>query len=594
MKKTIIFSCSLLLLLCTSWNSPDNTWRDKVDPTLLEKAEQGHLVEALVQMKEKANLSPAYALKSKKEKGQYVFNQLLAVAKRSQAEVIQLLEAGNAQYHPFYIVNAIYVKVELPLLRQIAERTEVQLIAPNPWVKMEEPTRSTNTNGALEMRDGIEWGIERINADDVWNLGYTGQNVVVGGQDTGYEWEHPAIKDKYRGWDGSVADHNYNWHDAIHEISPLHNDSMPDPSNNPCGLDVPVPCDDHNHGTHTMGTMVGDDGEGNQIGVAPGARWMACRNMERGYGSPATYTECFQWFLAPTDLNNANPDPSKAPHVINNSWSCPELEGCNESNWAMMEEVVNNLKAAGVVVVVSAGNSGSSCETVSTPAAMFQNSFSIGAIRSNDTIAGFSSRGPVAVDGSFRLKPNVVAPGVGVRSSIRNGNYASFNGTSMAGPHVAGAVALIISARPELAGQVEVIESLLEETAISKTTDQECGGLSGMEVPNHTYGYGRIDVFEAVEAALEIVDVSSVPEDQPMVDVFPNPFTDQLQFQFKQLQGKTTLEIFNASGQLLQQHAWNLDHDMHTTISLKHLPADIYIYRITNDQHVIGGKLVKN
>src|SRR5690606_6949367 len=192
------------------------------------------------------------------------------------------------------------------------------------------------------------------------------------------------------------------------EINPFNADSI-----NPCGLDSKVPCDDNGHGTHTMGTMIGLDGP-NQIGVAPEATWCACRNMERGWGTPFTYLECFEWFLAPTDLNNQNPDPTKAPHVINNSWSCPQAEGCDSSNWMLLDMAVMNLRLAGTVVVVSAGNSGSGCGSVSTPAAMFEGSFSVGATRENDTIAGFSSRGPVFVDGSLRLKPNVAAPGVSV------------------------------------------------------------------------------------------------------------------------------------------------------------------------------------
>ena len=593
MRKVIFFGCFTLLLLSFSWYNTDNNWRDKFDPELLEQAEQGGLVEALVQLTAKADLSMAQSLATKEQKGAYVFNQLKTVAENTQAPIIEMLDQEAVSYHSFFIVNAIYIKAELPLLRQLAEREDVQLIAPNPWVKMDEPVRLNSSDNILESRDGIEWGIERINADDVWSMGYTGQEVVVGGQDTGYEWNHPTLIGKYRGWDGMEADHNYHWHDAIHEISPLHNDPTPDPSNNPCGLDVLEPCDDHNHGTHTMGTMIGDDGEGNQIGVAPGAKWIACRNMERGYGSPVTYTECFQWFLAPTDLNNENPDPTKAPHVINNSWSCPEMEGCNASNWGMMEEVVNNLKTAGVVVVVSAGNNGSNCSTVSTPAAMFENSFSVGAIRQNDTIANFSSRGPVMVDGSGRMKPNVTAPGVGVRSAVRNGGFASFNGTSMAGPHVAGAVALLISANPALAGQVETIETIFEQTAIPKTTDQECGGLSGMEVPNHTYGYGRIDVHQAVLAALEVTDVTTEPGNNTKLDVYPNPFSDQVQFQLNQAVGKTTLEIFNGAGQLLQQYNWTIEGAFTQTVALKSLPGNVYYYRLTNDQQVFSGKLVK-
>lgn len=122
----------------------------------------------------------------------------------------------------------------------------------------------------------MEWNLQLVGADQVWALGATGQGVVIGGQDTGYDWDHPALIEQYRGWDGLSADHNYNWHDAIHSNSGF----------NDCGADSPEPCDDNRHGTHTMGTMVGDDGAGNQVGMAPGAEWIGCRNMDEGVGTP--------------------------------------------------------------------------------------------------------------------------------------------------------------------------------------------------------------------------------------------------------------------------------------------------------------------
>ncbi|NHZ72453.1 MAG: S8 family serine peptidase, partial [Aquificales bacterium] len=265
-----------------------------------------------------------------------------------------------------------------------------------------------------------------------------------------------------------------------------------------CPKDSPEPCDDYDHGTHTMGTMVGDDGGANQIGVAPGAKWIGCRNMNAGVGTPATYAECYQWFIAPTDINDANPDPNKAPHVINNSWSCPVSEGCTDPN--VLLSVVDAVRAAGIVTVHSAGNAGSSCSSINTPAAIYDASFTVGNTTSTDVIASSSSRGPVVVDGSNRLKPDVSAPGTFIRSSVPTFNeadpytYSYKSGTSMAGPHVAGQVALLLSARPDLIGNVDAIEEIIRETAVPlTTTTQTCGGVSGTQVPNNTYGWGRID-----------------------------------------------------------------------------------------------------
>jgi subtilisin family serine protease len=239
-----------------------------------------------------------------------------------------------------------------------------------------------------------------------------------------------------------------------------------------------------------MGTMVGDDGGNNRIGMAPGAKWIGCRNMNQGVGTPATYAECFQWFIAPTDLNGQNPDPSKSPHVINNSWGCPTSEGCTNPN--VLKNAVENTRAAGIMVVVSAGNSGSLCNSVNTPAAIYDASFSIGSVNSQDNISSFSSRGPVTLDTSQRLKPDVSAPGENIRSSVPNNSYTFMSGTSMAGPHVVGLVALAISAQSCFAGDVDALEQYVKAHVIAKTTTQTCGGVPGSGVPNNTYGYGAI------------------------------------------------------------------------------------------------------
>ncbi|MEM8909640.1 MAG: S8 family peptidase, partial [Bacteroidota bacterium] len=474
-------------------------------------------------------------------------------------------------------------------IQLLAEQVEVKTIIKNSAFRIEQPLVETTA----APRD-LEWGIEMINADDVWAMGYRGQGVVVGGQDTGYDWQHPALIGKYRGWDGSTADHNYNWHDAIHEINPLNGDPTPDPSNNPCGLDSPFPCDDGSHGTHTMGTIVGSEGE-NEIGVAPDAKWVACRNMERGWGSPVSYIECFEWLMAPTDLNNENPDPGQSPHVFANSWSCPEIEGCDASNWSVMETVVNNVKASGIVVVVSAGNSGSNgCSSVSTPAAMFENSFTIGSTRPNDRISGFSSRGPVLVDNSGRMKPNVSAPGSQVRSSVPGNDYATFSGTSMAGPHVVGLVALMISANPALAGQVETIEDLIEQTAVPKTIeDEDCGELTGLEVPNNTYGYGRVDALAAVEAALSLTPTEEVVAHEAFA-VYPNPVVDRLFFDFKTISGKVNLALFNTKGQQIGDWRWEVGIGEQKSVDLSSMPTGVYFYTLETAADHFEGKVLRH
>lgn len=585
------FALFLLCFFCASLLQAQQAgWKDKIDPEVWLKAESGEVVEILILMQAQADLSKATSFKVKADRGHYVYSQLTTIANQSQKELRAFLDIEEVTYQSFYIVNSIYTKANKDLIMAIANRNEVAEIQANPYTRLETPTVETNT---ASIRGEAEWGITMIGAEDVWEMGYSGEGVVVGGGDTGYDWEHEALKSQYRGWNGSSADHNYNWHDAIHEINLLHGDSIVAPTNNPCGLNSLIPCDDHNHGTHTMGTMVGSTDD-NLIGVAPKAKWIACRNMERGYGSPVSYIEYFQWMLAPTDLTNQNADPTKAPHVINNSWSCPTMEGCNEGNWNTMEMVVDNLKASGIVVVVSAGNSGSQgCETVSAPSAMFENSFTVGATDAADTIAHFSSRGPVTVDGSGLAKPNISAPGVGVRSCTRNNNYASWGGTSMAGPHIAGVVALMISANPKLAGQVEAIETIIEETAVRKTTDQICGGLEGSNIPNHTYGYGRVDALAAVQKALSLNVVEAEKEGLEVV-ASPNPFSNDIRLELKNMKGEARVELFDSVGRQLILDTWNLEVYTVRDLQLGDLTSGVYFYLVTIGDDCVGGKIIKH
>lgn len=282
----------------------------KIHPLVGEALQKEPLTEVLVVVEAPLDIAKARYLRTKEAKAQWVYQQLRQRAERSQGPVRQRLQKGGLYFRTYWIVNAIHAVVDLPLLQQLADLPEVTAIVPNPWIKNElgQPIQITNEPIA---RNAPEASLALIGATELWAQGFRGQGVTIGGQDTGYEWEHPAIVRQYRGnTDKQAVDHNYNWHDAIRTLNPLNRDTTNAASNNPCGLDSNVPCDDHNHGTHTMGTMIGDDAAGNQIGVAPEAKWIGCRNMDRGWGSPASYLECFEWFLAPTDLDGANPDRS--------------------------------------------------------------------------------------------------------------------------------------------------------------------------------------------------------------------------------------------------------------------------------------------
>lgn len=561
-----------------------------IDIPLLQQFQTKEEVGFIVLLKEQADLSFIPEGIPKNVKGQMAYDALQQKAEQTQGRIQSILRAQKAKFRPFLIVNALYVKGNLALAQKLASIPEVKTVMYDAPVVVEAPVEVDYINeNVIQSRDEKpEWGLRMIKADSVWLEGIRGQGVVVAGQDTGYDWEHPAIKEKYRG-NGTTPNHNYNWHDAIH----ARNEHFSDTLTNPCGFNVDHPCADHPHGTHTIGTMVGYAPD-NVIGVAPDAQWIGCRNMDRGWGTPASYIECFEFFLAPTDLNGEHPDVSKSPHVINNSWACPESEGCNPENFAIMEMVINHLKKAGIVVVVSAGNSGGlGCGSVSSPAAIYANSFSVGATRwvdtlhFNDSIATFSSRGPVLVDGSGRMKPDVAAPGQSVKSCVPNNGYSYYSGTSMAGPHVAGAVALIIAANPKLAGMVNTIEHILMTTADPKIAVDTCGGVPGTQVPNNTYGYGRINVYKAVQLA-KTITTDRIKNNIGRLGVKPNPATDWIDVLLTgEPSGK--LYFYNSLGALIK--TGSLASDL-TRIDVSHFPKGVYFVLFYSNDHQEVVKLI--
>ena len=451
----------------------------KLKPWVVEKTRDGAAAEFLIVLSRQADLSGAEEFPTKPEKGRFVFETLLDTARSTQGPLLDYLERNSIPHRSHYIVNLIWARGTQKTALDLAAFREVARIEGNPRIAHDLPSGSTARAGPL----GVETSIAYVRAPEVWAAGHTGEGIVVGGQDTGYDWDHPALKGKYRGWNGETAVHDYHWHDSVHETG------------SSCGPDSPVPCDDYGHGTHTMGTILGDDGGGNQIGVAPGATWIGCRNMNNGVGTPETYLECFEFFLAPYPVGGTpeQGDPDLAPDVTNNSWGCPGSEGCDADTLLL---AVQAHRAAGIMTVSSAGNTGAACASVSSPPAIYDEAYAIGALGTGtDTIASFSSRGPVTADGSGRRKPDLSAPGTSIRSAAPGGGYQTMSGTSMASPHAAGAVALLWSARPELKNRIAATEAVLNGSAVP-IFSSDC---SSDRWPNNTYGCGRLDAKAAVD-----------------------------------------------------------------------------------------------
>ena len=459
----------------------------KIAPWVIEHTANGEKAQVFVVLPDQADLRRAANLPTKAEKGRYVFDALRSKSEATQGSILRWLRERGIEHRSFYIVNAILIKGTREVAEALASRQDVARIEGNPHLQnaLPEPASSLADSSRPQGPEAVEPNIAYTHAPDVWALCFRGQGITVGVADTGQRWTHNALKPHYRGWNGVTADHNYNWHDAVH-----------DSVGNPCGNDSPVPCDDIGHGTHTIGTAVGDDGTGNQIGMAPKARWIGCRNMDQGNGTPASYLECMEWFLAPYPIGGGQGDPLRAPDITVNAWHCPPSEGCSVDT---LQAAVEAQAAAGIMMVVGADSAGPNCSTMENPPSIYAASYTVGALTTGtDNIASFSSRGPVIIDESNRIKPDISAPGTNIRSSYNgsDNDYAILSGTSMATPHIAGAIALLWSARPELRHNISESRTMLNDAA-HFIAYKQCGTPGP---PNNVTGWGRVDISAAIPA----------------------------------------------------------------------------------------------
>jgi hypothetical protein len=456
----------------------------KIEPAVLQELALDGESDFIIWLPEKADLGPAYGMKAKEERGRFVLEALRGTAERSQRDLRQLLDAQGIDYRPFYIANKVLVRGgSRTALLNIAARPDVSRITANHRLELDEPLVSPSM--AIQ-GTGIEPNIAFIRADQAWAAGADGTGTVLAANDTGLDATHPAIAAHYRGClnppDCTLYDHNYNWWDAT-------------------GIYPAAPWDGHGHGTHVTGIMVGDDGGDNQIGVAPGARTIHCKNMnDSGTGYDATVIECFEWDLAPWDLSGANPRPDLAPDAVNNSW------GYSGGAQDQFRDEIQALHAAGILVEVSAGNEGPACSSLNSPgdyAEVLTTGSVSHAAAFPGTLSRLSSRGPSGLDptppGYF---PDVVAPGENIRSSVPGYGYARLSGTSMASPHTTALAGLLWSACPSLQGDIATTIDIILRTAapLAGQTGSGCGG-DYETGPNNDWGLGTIDALASVEVA---------------------------------------------------------------------------------------------
>ena len=422
---------------------------DKLDPALraeLATLAPGEMTTVIVTLRDRADLAAVSGL-TRPARLKAAILALQAKANLSQVGIRALLRVRTAQgkvarTSTFWIVNALSLTATADVIQELTLFPGVESIAPDevpvvPTAGLPEPN------------------ISAVSGPAAWDLGSTGQGVVVANLDSGVDLSHPDLANRWRGGTNS-------WFD-------------------PYGQHPGSPVDLTGHGTGTMGVMVGGDAGGTSIGMAPGARWIAARIFDDSGKSTATAIHsAFQWLLDP----DGNPNTADAPNVVNNSWSYGYGGTCNLT----FRPDVQALRAAGIVPVFAAGNFGPGSSTSVSPA-NYPEALAVGTVNNSDSIYSASSRGPSACGEASTSYPELVAPGVAINTAGRYGTYQVLSGTSLSAPHVAGALALLLSAYPNLSADQQ--ERALEQGAHDL----------GVPGPDNTFGFGRLDVAGAFNIA---------------------------------------------------------------------------------------------
>jgi outer membrane protein assembly factor BamB/subtilisin family serine protease len=442
----------------------------KADLNLQQAFEKNNQVNVIIRMKDKPNIESIFPQvkmqKSRTDKIKMIQNHLKQKANNSQKAIQQALNALESKgkgkkKDSLWIINGLSATLSEEAVAELKQRDDVASITLDETLHLPDVTVE-EAPPKLPL-----WGLEKIFAPKVWGqYGLKGEGIVVGIMDSGVDGNHEALRKNYRGRDGN---HQTSWIDLS-------------------GQDYDTPNDGNGHGTHVAGTAVGG-GDGEAIGVAPGAEWIAAKIFNDGGSTTlSAIHRAFQWFMAPGG------DPSKAPDVVNNSWG-------NSNTYSL--EFYEDVKAwvsVGIFPSFAAGNDGPGAQTIGSPGS-FPESFAVGATDIYDQTASFSSRGPVywqdSNGGTNRLiKPDISAPGHQIYSAwpsqLKKGKYHTISGTSMATPHVTGAIALLYQANPNLT--IDEVKDILKNTV---RLEPHMGTL-----PNDSYGSGIINIYQAVTEAV--------------------------------------------------------------------------------------------
>ena len=461
-----------------------------LDPLLVKEFEKGESqVPIVVYMKDTVDreVLASFPLAQGFDRYNTVVDGLKSSTFRAQQslmkEISSEIRSGRVEnVKSYFVANALSMTVTREVAQAIAKRTDVEKVLFDRIIPMNDPVEVPSNRDVHTPDEEVEWNIARIGADVLWDEGITGKGITVGIIDTGVDGLHPALARKWKGY--GQADSKDFWLDAV--------EGKPFPYDEPT-----IP-----HGSHVAGTILGSEEDGsNKIGVAPEAQWIAARAFTASGATMSSLLNAGQFML------------EKKPDIINNSWG--GVPGKDE----FYERVVDSWNAAGIISVFAAGNASAAVPqepgSINAPA-NYLDVLAIGATDIDDQLGSFSLIGPTPYDPE-RIKPDLSAPGVNIRSSVQGGSYEDgWNGTSMAAPHIAGVLALMKQVR---GGEDNTFyEEALRNTAIPRTDAKF------RTSPNMGYGYGIVDAYAAVHSVLDdntgtIQGTVMIPADQSGVTV---------------------------------------------------------------------------